>query len=205
MNIIRIQSVKLLSILLILSSLCYGDSNNFLKMSERNQFQLSTSMQTQSSSISTNDSETSVKQDAKFSLLAQSVTGDYFINEKFSLSFSYLVALVLDIDAEVQGFDFGVHYYPLSGGASKDIKVMGSYIKASPGLTPFVYLGASTRDYQFSTVNLRFQGLTIKGGADWHLYEEYFVRGSLFGQYQLNNNVRVLSTYGISIGLGHRF
>lgn len=182
-----------------------ADNKTFLFNKERNKFHVMTTAQAHNTSISSEASETSVESESEFSIISQTVTGEYFINDSFSVVGGYYFALVLDIDAEINGFDVGFQYYPLNNGTSKDISFMGSQIDTSPSIAPYVYLGASTRDYQFSTVSLKFQGVEVQGGAYWHFHDTYFLKGSGFYQQHLNNNVRTLRTTGGGVSIGMKF
>lgn len=189
----------------VIQSAIAADNKTFLYNKERNQFHVSTSLQSHNSNIVSQTSETSEESESDFSIISQTITGEYFINDMFSVVGGYYFALVLDIDAEIQGFDLGVQYYPFQNGTSKDVSFMGSSIMTSPEWSPFLYMGASTRDYQFATVSLKFQGIELKAGTYWHLHEEYFLKGSFFYQQHLNNNVRTLTTTGASLGIGMKF
>jgi len=196
---------KIILFFLISNCALAFDENTFLYNKERNKFYVSTSLQGHTSNIVSESSASSEETDSDFSIVSQIITGEYFLNDKFSVVASYYFALVLDIDAEIQGFDLGFQYYPLENGSSKKISFMGSQIETAPLFAPYIYVGASTRDYQFSTVSLKFQGTEVQGGFYWHLHDDYFVKTNGFYQIHLNNNVRTLTTLGASIGIGTKF
>ena len=172
---------------------------------DRNKYYLSTSSKFEDSSIESESSASSVESESSFSIFSQTLNVNYFLNEKFSVVGSYNFALVLSVDAEVQGFDLGMQYYFLENGSSKELSFNGNYIETSPELAPFVYLGATTRDYQFSTTSLKFQGLSVKAGADYHIIENYVLTGDIYLQYLKNNNVRTMTTFGASISIGYKY
>lgn len=201
----KIMWPKLLIGFLLCNISFASSEKTFLFNKERNKFHLSTSVQGHSTNITSSSSATSVESSSDFSIISQLVSGEYFINESFSVGVSYYFALVLDIDAEIQGLDIGLHYYPLKNGTSKKISIMGSQIESSPEWAPYVYIGASTRDYQFSTVSLKFQGTELQGGTYWHWRDDYFFKANVFVQQHLNNNVRTLSTLGAALGIGVKF
>lgn len=198
---------KLLLFLLFLTDYGYSATNDkiFVDNEERNKFHVMSSMQSHSTNITSEASATSVESNSDFSIVSQTITGEYFLNDNFSIVGGYYFALVLDIDAEINGFDLGVQYYPLGNGASKMISFMGSFLETAPEFSPYIYLGASTRDYQFSTVSLKFQGIQVEGGAHWHFHDNYFLKGNGFYQQHLNNNVRTLTTVGAGLGIGMKF
>jgi hypothetical protein len=194
-----------LFIFLFCSQVLAADNKTFLFNEERNKFHVMTTAQAHTTNISSVASATSVENDSEFSIIAQTITGEYFLNDTFSVVGGYYFALVLDIDAEINGFDIGFQYYPFSNGTSKDISFMGSNIETSPSFSPYLYVGASTRDYQFSTVSLKFQGAEVQAGAYWHFHDKYFLKGSAFSQQHLNNNVRTLTTIGGGLTIGMKF
>ncbi len=196
-----------LSLALMVFTFCVHANENktFVFSKERNLFHISTSLQAHTSTISSQESSSSQEVENDFSIISQIVTGEYFINDMFSFVGSYYFALVLDIDAEIQGLDLGIQYYPFENGTSKQIDFLGSQIHTSPLWSPYLYLGASTRDYQFSTVNLKFQGIEVQVGTYYHFKDNYFLKSNIFIQQHSNNNVRDLSTVGGSIGLGMKF
>ena len=199
------------SILLISVSIFYSaqgfciTGKTFLNQLESNYYHISSSIQTQLTEISTEASGASLESESEFSIISQTISGEYFLSNSFSLEGTYFFALSLGVDAEVQGIDFNLQYFPWGNGVSKQMKFMGSTIETSPEWSPFISAGASTRDYQFSTVNLKFQGLQFKVGTYWHLEKKYFLKAGAFSQYHLNNNVRTLRTSGLELGLGHKF
>lgn len=182
-----------------------SENKKFVFNKERKLFHISTSLQAHTSTISSDESSSSESVENDFTIIGQVVTGEYFINDSFSFVGSYYFALILDIDAEIQGFDLGFQYFPLANGSSKQIDFLGSRISTSPEWAPFIYMGASTRDYQFSTVNLKFQGVEARVGTYWHFKDDYFLKGQGFFQQHSNNNVRDLSTVGASLGFGIKF
>ena len=205
---IRPQPNLLFIFLLFATSTLYAEEINekFSFNKERNKYHISTSVAFQSSSITSESSSTSIASDSEFTLIAENISGQYFINSMFALSGSYFFALVLDIDAEVQGFDIGVEYFYFNNGASKDIDISGSNLQTSPELSPYLYFGASTRDIQFSTVNLKFQGIQVKAGTYWHFGDDdLYLKGNVFMDKQYNNNVREISSFGATLGIGKSF
>lgn len=196
-----------LSLLFVTSSAYTEEINEkFSFNKERNKFHVSTSVAMQSSTVTSESSATSIASDSDFTLIAQNISGQYFINSMFAVSGSYFFALVLDIDAELQGFDIGVEYFFFDNGASKDIEISGSSLQTSPEWAPYLYFGASTRDVQFSTVNLKFQGIKLKAGTYWHFGDDdLYLKGDLFMDKQYNNNVREISSMGATLGIGKSF
>lgn len=180
-------------------------AKKFLNNEENKKFHVMTSIQNHGTTIVSEASDSSVASEEEFSIIAQTITGEYFVNDQFSIVGGYYFALVVDIDAEIQGFDLGAQYYPLSNGHVNELKFMGSTLTSYPEWSPYIYFGASTRDYQFSTVSLKFQGINLKAGTNWYFHEKYFLKGEAFYQQHLNNNVRTLTTTGIGIGIGMPF
>lgn len=167
---------------------------------------MSSSIAAQASSITSQSSSTSIASDSEFTLIAQNISGQYFINSMFAVSASYFFALVLDIDAELQGFDIGFEYFYFNNGASKDIEISGTSLGTSPDLAPYLYLGASTRDIQFSTVNLKFQGIQVRAGTYWHFGDDkLYLKGDVFMDNLTNNNVREINSFGATLGIGKSF
>lgn len=197
--------VFILSCLLVSTSYANTIAKKFLNNQERKKFHVMTSLQSHGTTIVSEASDSSVESEEDFSIVAQTITGEYFINDQLSIVGGYYFALVVDIDAEIQGFDLGFQYYPLSNGHVTELKFMGSSLTSYPEWSPYVYLGASTRDYQFSTVSLKFQGINLKAGTNWYFHENYFLKGEGFFQQHLNNNVRTLTTTGFAIGIGMPF
>ena len=196
---------NLFIIILLASSSLFAIENYSLDKVDRNKYSISSSSHFQSFKISSEASSNTVEASSDISIMAQSFSLNFFLNEKIALVSSYFVALILDIDAEVQGFDVGFQYYFLNNGTSKEVSFSGSYIETTPGFSPYLYLGASTRDYQFSNFSLRFQGISAAIGMDYHFMDDYFVRASGSFDYLLNNNVRTAQSLGASLGLGYKF
>lgn len=176
------------------------DSND-----EKNKFHLSTTGIATNSDINSKASETSLASSGKMSVFGQNLSAQYFLNESWALVGNYFFALVVDIDAEIQGFDLGVEYFPLKNGASKELSILGSTLLTSPEWAPYVALNASTRDVQFSTVNFKFQGIQLQAGTYWHFKSDLFLKGHLLYEMHNNNNVRTLTTTGLGFGVGKKF
>lgn len=193
-------------IILFAYSLSFGaESNEFIHNKSRRLVQLSSSTILHSNSLKSKSVGTSIEVESSFNIVAQNVGADVFVSDSLSLYANYYFAVSLDIDAEVQGFDLGASYYFLKNGPSKEIEFLGSIISTRPALAPYISLGASTRDYQFSSVSLKFQGIEMSLGIDYHLRNKYFIKAELFTQKLSNNNIKDISTNGLSVGFGRVF
>ncbi|MCT4640884.1 MAG: hypothetical protein N4A33_01215 [Bacteriovoracaceae bacterium] len=189
---------------LIFSFSVFAKNEGFVHFKERNKLLLSSSFGYEFNSLETDDSNTSEVKSSTFGILGSYLTADYFFTSKISFNFKYYFALVLDIDAEVQGFSVGGKYY-FSDGASKEVEFAGSSLNAGPQLAYYIGVDLVTRDYQFATVNLRFQGFDFNAGADWHFGSRYFLRAEGSFKILSNNNIRTLTNFGARAVIGFKY
>lgn len=192
----------LLSFIFSFSAFAQGES--FVHFMERNKVYLSTTFISQTVTLETEESNSSDTVDASFSMMGTSLNVDYFVMTNIAIHFNYYFAMILDIDAEVQGFDVGAKYY-FNQGASKDIEFSGSSLTSSPGISYFALLNGATKNFQFAAVSLKFQGFEAGLGADWHVNSDFFIRGEASYEMLLNNNIRSYTGMGFAATLGYKF
>jgi hypothetical protein len=193
------------SLLLFLSiGSVFASSDGFVHFKETNKLYLSTSLIYQAISLESEDSSSSELTSSSFTMAGTNLNIDYFYSSKWAFHFNYYIAMILSIDAEVQGFDIGVKYY-LKDGASKDIEFSGSSLQMDPKYSYFLFANASTKNFQFAAVSLKFQGFELGAGFDWHLNKNYFLRAEGSLEMLFNNNIRTYSATGAAFAIGFKY
>lgn len=186
----------------MLLSQAYGESG---KQVERRRFNVLADLSFNSSSIDTEKTDNTDEASTSVTFTAIEVGGDYFFHPQFAATAQLLLKLQSSIDAGIKGFDLGTRYYPFNKGHKSDIQLLNSKIETTPGIASFLYVGFSNRDYQLTNANISFSGIEVGGGADFHLTQHSFIRGSLNYQMLQNTSSRTLSGFNAAIGYGYSF
>lgn len=158
-----------------------------------------------SSSVTTTTSDTTLSGSSAVSTIAAEVGADYFISERFTISGQFFFALMTDIQTEMTGYSIGSRYYYLNPGYKYEASIMGNLVTSSPKWAPYIFLGFANRGFQFSNVNITFQGYEIEPGLDWHISDEYLLRAALFYQSLSNTTRRSYTTTGLGFGISYAY
>ncbi|MGK0367767.1 MAG: hypothetical protein ACI9QD_000906 [Thermoproteota archaeon] len=158
-----------------------------------------------STTVDTTASSSTTATSSNLSSMGVTIAADYFFKDKYSITTSYYISFITDIDSEVDSLNIGVKYYFNGIGYKQVSNIFGNIIKTSPKFAPYVYAGYNAIKFQFSNYSINFKGLKLAGGVDWHFSNNYFARGNLFYQSSTNSSQRSLTNVGLSIGIGTSF
>lgn len=192
--------MKKILLLSILSSIpLQGDALEFLGHSDKTQNRKMNFF----SNLTINNYE--LNDGSNISLTAPEVGGDYFISHQFSLTGSYFFSTSASFDYEVNGLDFGSKYYFLNPGYQFEASILNSMIATTTEFSPYIYIGYSSRRFQFSKYSISFQGARAGAGIDWHLTGDFFLRGSASVQKLSNSTQGDMSNTSFEFGIGYSF
>lgn len=172
---------------------------------ERRRFNVFGDLTYNSNSIKTKETTSTLSATTTSTFTAAEFGADYFIHPRFAVTAQMLFTLTTSIDAEINGYDVGMRWYPFNKGYQTDVELLGSKIESTPGIASFFYGGFSNRDYQFGNSNISFQGIEAGAGVDYHFQHHYFIRGSLNYQMLSNTSSRTLSGFAAGFGIGYSF
>lgn len=158
-----------------------------------------------STSIETVTSTQTLESTSSITTAATEIGVDYFINPNFCVGAQGFFALMTSIESEVSGLSTGAKWYYINPGYKHEASIMGNIINSSPNWSPYVYAGYASRDFQFTNVNISFQGYELELGLDWHYNAENLIRAGLFYQSLSNTSKRSYKTIGLTVGYGFSF
>lgn len=192
----------------ILTIICIGLPLKLIAGDEiqtRRKFNLFAGLSLAQNKIKTNESSFTSQANNSSTSISTDIGFDYFLISSLAVTGLATMAISSSLNSEIYGFDLGVRYYPFNKGYKSEVKILESTIESSPGLAPFVLLGYSNRNYQFSNSNVTFQGADLGIGADYHLSHQYFLRGAVHYQKLKNTSNRDYNGLTMAIALGMSF
>ncbi len=172
---------------------------------ERRKINFFANLSIANATISTTESSQTLTSSTKVSLIGAELGGDYFFSRQWAVSGQLLFPLMANISAEVRGYKIGTRYYHWNEGHELEANLFGSSLKSVSGMAPYFYLAYTNREFQFSSVNLVFQGFEFGGGLDFRYNQDYFFRVGGGLQMLKNTTLRNLNGLVIDFAIGKSF
>ncbi len=170
------------------------NEKNLIHISLKSYFQ-QTTVDTKAS-LDTNQTSTSI------STIGISPEINYFITPNIALSFAFYMGQDTTSASESSGIEFGGRYYFSNSAISTILESDVVDLIRSPTWAFFGDLHFKSRSIEAETTNIKFSGLSLRGGVDYHLKHNYFLTGLIALDSLTSGDLRTSSAFSFSAGLG---